>query len=78
VFVGEPVVAYLERFDRFRELMAERLGSDVMADPEAAWTRAQREMALARAAGAFDDAEPHERLIRRLRLLAKAMPGEED
>ena len=25
VFVGEPVAAYLERFDRFRELMAERL-----------------------------------------------------
>jgi hypothetical protein len=78
LFVGEPVAAYLERFDRFRELMAERLGDQVMADPEAAWARAQREMALARAAGALDDAEPHERLIRRLRLLAEAMSGEED
>jgi hypothetical protein len=49
-----------------------------MADPEAAWSRAQREMALARGAGSFRAAEPHERLIRRLRLLAEAMPGEED
>jgi hypothetical protein len=78
LFVGEPVADYLHRFDRFRELMAERLGGDVMADPEAAWIRAQRQMALARAAGDLDEAEPHERLIRRLRLLARAMPGEED
>ncbi len=78
MFVGDPSPCALELFVRFRELMAARLGQDVMADPEAAWAVAQREMSLARTAGRFEEAEPHERLIRRLRLLAKALPGRED
>lgn len=73
VFVGDPMPWYLERFERFRALMAARLGPEVMADPEAAWEAAQRGMAQARARGDDEAAGPHEQLLRTLNVLASAV-----
>jgi Glycosyl hydrolases family 35 len=70
LFVGDPVEAYLERFRRFAGLMAERLGPEIMADPQEAWERAQAAMAEARVRGDLEAAAPHERVVRLLNLLA--------
>ncbi len=74
LFVGEPVADYLAQFERFRELMATRLGPKVMADPRTAWVEAQRALAHARARGDAKAAEAPERTVRLLNLLAHAMP----
>jgi hypothetical protein len=71
LFVGDPLADHLERFERFREALLERLADRFdPADPEAGWTRAQAAMTKARIAGDLDEAARHERTVRQIDLLA--------